>query len=74
MVSRQEDLIADKGAQPKAVIFSMLQHLSNFLNLTIPVLVRMDITDQRYVVFIQKYNNVKIGLYQIFRSGILHHS
>lgn len=63
IVSRQEDLIADKDAQPKAVVFSMLQHLNNFLNLTVPVLVRMDITDQRFVALIHKYNKVKIGLY-----------
>lgn len=68
IVSRQEDLITDKDAQPKAVIFSMLQHLNNFLNVTVPVLVRMDITDLRFIVFIQKYSNVKIGLYQIFRN------
>lgn len=68
IVSRQEDLIAIKGAQPKAVVFSMIQHLNTFMTLTILVLVRMDITDQRFVVFIQKYNNVKIGLYQILRN------
>lgn len=67
IVSRQENLIAGKGAQPKAVVFSVLQHLNYFLNITVPVLVRMDITGQRFV-FIQKYNNVKIGLYQIFRN------
>lgn len=67
IVSKQEDPIADKGAQSKAVVFSMLQHLNHFLNLTIPALVRMDITDQRFVVS-KKYNNIKIGLYQIFRN------
>lgn len=39
IVSRQENLIENKGAQDKAVILSMLQHLNNFLNVTIPELI-----------------------------------
>lgn len=67
----REYTIADKGAQPRAVTFPMLQYLNSFLNLTLSVLVRMDITNQRFGSLIQKYKDTKIGLDQIFGQLLL---